>query len=249
MIRKSGLLFGLLLIVPAIAQALGLGDIHLSSALNQPLSADIELLGATQEDLLQLRAALAPREIFQKHGLDRPQYLSSLTFTVAKDASGKSVLKVRSTDTMTEPFVTFLVEVSWPRGQLVREYTVLLDPPVFEEKPSAAPPVAAPTTGTTESAAAGAVERAPAAPAAPAAAAATPSTPAEAPSAGPSEYKVVKNDSLSAIAVRSGAGAQTPRRSTATSTGCTRARCSRSRRATSGPRSTRTRRRARSAAR
>ena len=136
MTRKSGLLFGLLLGVPAIAQALGLGDIHLSSALNQPLSADIEVLGASPEDLLQLRAALASRDTFAKHGLDRPAYLSGLTFAITKDAGGHTVLAVHSTETMTEPFVTFLVEVSWPRGQLVREYTVLLDPPVFEEKPA-----------------------------------------------------------------------------------------------------------------
>jgi pilus assembly protein FimV len=197
MIRKSGLLFGLLLGVPAIAQALGLGDIHLSSALNQPLSADIELVGASPEDLLQLRATLASRETFTKHGLDRPQFLSSVTFAVTKDGAGRALLSVRSTDTITEPFVTFLVEVSWPRGQLVREYTVLLDPPVFEEKPSAAPAVAAATTGAPSGAAAGTVERAPSAPEAlpkPAA-----------PETAPSEYRVVKNDSLSAIARRSGA--------------------------------------------
>ena len=96
MIRKSHLLFGLLLWVPAIAQALGLGDIHLSSALNQPMSAEIEVLGATPEDLLQLRATLASRETFAKHGLERPQSLGSVTFTVGKDAGGRSVLTVRS---------------------------------------------------------------------------------------------------------------------------------------------------------
>ncbi len=214
MIRKTGLLFGLLLGVPAIAQALGLGDIHLSSALNQPLSAEIELLGANPEDLLQLRAQLASRETFTKHGLDRPQVLSTLTFEVAKDAGGHSVLRVRSAATMTEPFVTFLVEVSWPRGQLVREYTVLLDPPVFEEKPSAAPPVAAPTTGAPEGAAAGVVQRAPTAPTAPiapsAAAEAPPAPRATAAEPAPaSEYRVVRNDSLSAIGQRSGATGRT----------------------------------------
>jgi pilus assembly protein FimV len=102
--------------------------------------------------------------------------------------------------------VTFLVEVSWPRGQLVREYTVLLDPPVFEEKPSAAPVVAAPTTGTTSAPAAGTVQRTPAPAAAPvespaAQPAAQPAAPAE--TAG--EYRVVRNDSLSQIAQRAGA--------------------------------------------
>jgi pilus assembly protein FimV len=212
MIRKSGLLFGLLLGVPAIAQALGLGDIHLSSALNQPLAAEIELLGADPEDLLQLRATLASRDTFAKHGLDRPAFLSTLTFAVAKDAAGRSVLSVHSTDTMTEPFVTFLVEVSWPRGQLVREYTVLLDPPVFEEKASAAPPVAAPTTGASAAAAAGTVQRAPSAPSAPSVQEAQPKPAAPAPAAGApapgAEYRVVKNDTLSEIAQRAGAGSK-----------------------------------------
>jgi pilus assembly protein FimV len=209
MIRKSGLLFGLLLGVPAIAQALGLGDIHLSSALNQPLAADIELLGADPEDLLQLRATLASRDTFARHGLDRPAFLSTLTFVVAKDAAGRSVLSVRSTDTMTEPFVTFLVEVSWPRGQLVREYTVLLDPPVFEEKASAAPPVAAPATGTSTAAAAGTVQRAPSAPSVPEAQPkpAAPAPAASAPALG-TEYRVVKHDTLSEIAQRAGAGSR-----------------------------------------
>ncbi|MBS0376514.1 MAG: hypothetical protein JSR73_18185 [Proteobacteria bacterium] len=200
MIRKSPLWFALLLSVPGLAQALGLGDIKLASALNQPLAAEIEVLGASAEDLVQLRATLASRETFAKHGLDRPQFLSNLTFAVAKDASGRTILSVHSVDPITEPFVTFLVEVSWPRGQLVREYTVLLDPPVFEEKPSAAPVVAAPTTGTSSAPAAGVVQRAPAA--APAEApAAQPAAPAE--TAG--EYRVVRNDSLSQIARRAGA--------------------------------------------
>jgi pilus assembly protein FimV len=173
MIKIFRLLLGLLLALPAMTHALGLGDIHLGSALNQPLRADIELVGATAEELTQLRASLAPREAFTRNGLDRPQFLTALTFGVGKDANGHGVLQVRSTSAVTEPFVTFLVEVTWPRGHLIREYTVLLDPPVFEARETPAPAVAAPRTGETTGAAAGSVERSPAAAPAPTPAAAT----------------------------------------------------------------------------
>ena len=133
------------LMSPGALYALGLGEIHLNSALNQPFDADIELVSATDEDLGALRAALASNESFAKYGLDRPAYLSDFTFRVAKGADGQDVLNVTSPRPVTEPFVTMLVEASWPRGRLLREYTVLLDPPVFAPTPAAAEaPVAAP---------------------------------------------------------------------------------------------------------
>jgi pilus assembly protein FimV len=182
MITKLRLTLGLLLLAPALAHALGLGDMRLGSGLNQPMSADIEIVGASPEDLLQLRAGLPAREMFTRYGVDRPAYLSGFTFTIGKDSGGRAILKVRSGDPVTEPFVTFLVEVTWPRGHLIREYTALLDPPVFENKQAPAAPVAAPQTGETTSAAAGAVVRAPAptAPAATPPAATPPATPAAA---------------------------------------------------------------------
>ena len=206
MTMKSRLLLGLLLALPSLAQAIGLGDIHLSSALNQPLNADIELLGATPEELTQLHTGLASSEIFARYGLERPALLAGFAFKVTKDSAGRNLLTINSGESVSEPFVTFLVELSWPRGHLIREYTILLDPPVFEQKPSAAPAMAAPVTGTTAAAAAGAIERAPtqtqaAAPAEPAAPAARPSTQR---SASGGDYTVVKNDSLSLIARRQG---------------------------------------------
>jgi pilus assembly protein FimV len=125
------------LMSPSALYALGLGEIHLNSGLNQPFDADIELVSATQDDLGALRASLAPNDAFAKYGLDRPAFLSDFTFRVAKGANGQDVLKVTSPRPVTEPFVTMLVEASWPRGRLLREYTVLLDPPVFAPTPRA----------------------------------------------------------------------------------------------------------------
>src|SRR6202167_1074363 len=132
---------------PSMAWALGLGEIHLNSALNEPMNAEIDLIAATPDELTALRATLASREAFTRYGIDRPPFLSSLTFKVGKSKDGRDVLLVHSTDAIPEPFVTFLVEVNWARGRLMREYTVLLDPPVYTpgETASSAAPVSAPT--------------------------------------------------------------------------------------------------------
>src|SRR5579862_7666374 len=130
--------------------ALGLGEIHLNSALNEPMNAEIDLIAASPDELTALRAALAPREAFTRYGIDRPPFLSTLTFKIAKSKDGRDVLLVRSSDAIPEPFVTFLVEVNWARGRLMREYTVLLDPPVYTpgENASSSAPVTAPATAT-----------------------------------------------------------------------------------------------------
>jgi pilus assembly protein FimV len=136
---------------PSSSWALGLGEIHLNSALNEPMNAEIDLIAAAPDELTALRATLASREAFTRYGIDKPPFLATVTFKVGKAKDGRDVLLVRSTDSIPEPFVTFLVEVNWARGRLMREYTVLLDPPVYTPGESArsSAPVAAPTTSAT----------------------------------------------------------------------------------------------------
>ena len=131
---------------PSLSSALGLGEIHLNSALNEPMNAEIDLIAVTPDELTALHATLAGRDAFTRYGIDHPPFLSSLTFKVGKSKDGRDVLLVRSTDAIPEPFVTFLVEVNWARGRLMREYTVLLDPPVYTpgENPNFSAPVTAP---------------------------------------------------------------------------------------------------------
>jgi pilus assembly protein FimV len=136
------------LLSPSLSWALGLGEIHLNSSLNEPMNAEIDLIAASPDELGALRAALASKDAFTRYGIDKPPFLSTLTFKVGKSKDGRDVLLVRSTESIPEPFVTFLVEVNWARGRLMREYTVLLDPPVYTpgERASTAAPVAAATT-------------------------------------------------------------------------------------------------------
>ncbi len=145
---KLRLLVSAMLFAPASGLGLGLGEIRLSSALNEPLSAEIDLVAATPEELAALEAELASPEVFQRYGLDRPAYLNTLEFRVGRGRDGRNVLLVRSEEAISEPFVSFLVDVNWARGRLLREYTVLLDPPVMAAPGAAMAPavVAAPTT-------------------------------------------------------------------------------------------------------
>ncbi len=130
-----------------IANALGLGDIRLSSALNEPLNAEIQLLSASSEELRSLEVSLASNETFSRYGLDRPGFLSGIQFEVVPNGNG-GVIRLSSANAITEPFVTLLVEAVWPRGRLLREYTVLLDPPVFRPEPTAPAPRAQPAPQT-----------------------------------------------------------------------------------------------------
>ncbi|MFP6829017.1 MAG: FimV/HubP family polar landmark protein [Gammaproteobacteria bacterium] len=136
-----------LLLTPVGTWALGLGDIELRSALNQPLDAEIHLVSATPDALSSLRVALASQETFDRYGLDRPAYLGEIIFDVGTDSLERPIISMSSRGPMAEPFVTVLVEASWSRGRLLREYTVLLDPPVLLPMPAAAPTVQAAQAG------------------------------------------------------------------------------------------------------
>ncbi len=125
------LLLTMALSTPGAAHALGLGDIHVDSNLNQPLRAQIDIIGATDEELNSLTAAVANQDAFQKFGAERPNFLTSAEFKVSRDAQHRPVLSVRSTEPFTEPLVNLLISMRWPNGELVREYTLLLDPVGF----------------------------------------------------------------------------------------------------------------------
>ncbi len=144
MVRKLSLAVALVLgISPLGAQAVGLGDIQLKSALNQYLDAEIALLSVDKDEVGDIKVNLATPEAFRRSGIERPFILSKLRFQADQTVDGKTIIRVSSRDPIREPFLNFLIEVNWPKGKLLREYTVLLDPPVtLDRRP--APVQAAP---------------------------------------------------------------------------------------------------------
>src|SRR5690349_20966245 len=127
------------MLFPASLYALGLGEIRVNSALSQPFDAEIELLSPTADELSTLKVTLASNELFARYGLERAAYLNNFTFRVIPTGDGRSSIHVSSNRAITEPVVSILVEATWARGRILREYTFFLDPPVFVPSQSAAP--------------------------------------------------------------------------------------------------------------
>jgi pilus assembly protein FimV len=132
-----------------MAHALGLGELTLKSTLNQPLVAEIELLDVKELTAAEVVPSLASPEDFAKAGVDRQAFLNDLTFTPVLNASGKSILRVTSSKPLSEPMVKFLVQVMWPNGRLLRDYSVLLDPSKFSPQTAEAAAQPAPVQGAT----------------------------------------------------------------------------------------------------
>lgn len=135
MVRSLALAVALALgTVTVPVHALGLGDIQSRSALNQQFDADVALLSVNAGELEAVRARLATAEAFERAGIERPFFLTLLKFRPERLANGEAVIRVTSDFPIREPFLNFLLEVNWPRGKLVREYTVLLDPPTLTQR-------------------------------------------------------------------------------------------------------------------
>jgi pilus assembly protein FimV len=148
--KRSSRAVALLLVVPSAAFALGLGDIRLLSPLDQPLKAQIELLDATPEAVQNLRVQLASRDTFARYGLSWPPFLGDVHVKAVHTADGREVVELSTDKPITDPVLTLLVEANWDRGHLIREYTVLLDPPVYvpNQSQAASDQVAPAATGT-----------------------------------------------------------------------------------------------------
>jgi len=148
-VRKLGLIITFwigLLVFPLSSLALGLGEIEVDSYLNQPLKAKIPVVSARPGEIDDLLVSLASRDAFRKAGLERPAVLSQLRFKVSKSDDGSQAsIQVTTKQPVKEPFLNFLVEADWAKGRLLREYTILLDPPVFAQQPAPAAPAPAPS--------------------------------------------------------------------------------------------------------
>ena len=110
---------------PLVAEAAGIGKLTVLSGLGQPLKAELDV-AANRDELAGMSARLAPQDAFRQAGIDYPSVLLDLRFALEKRANGQAVIKVTSVKPVNEPFLDFLVELNWPAGRLVREYTLSL---------------------------------------------------------------------------------------------------------------------------
>lgn len=133
---------GLLALSPMSADAAGLGKLTVTSALGQPLRAEIELVAVQPDELDSLSARLASPAAFQEAKIERAGSLLGITFTVEQKKDGKPVLKLSTLQPINEPFLDMLIELNWAAGKLLREYAVLLDPPGYVEQQAVEPVVA-----------------------------------------------------------------------------------------------------------
>ena len=131
MIRRLLLLCALVALASESAYGVELGKLQLHSALNQRLDADIPLSNVEGLGPDEILAGLASSDEFDKVGLDRPFELTNLRFSVNRGQNGRMTVHITSTKPIVEPYLDFLMEVLWPNGRIVREYTILLDPPTF----------------------------------------------------------------------------------------------------------------------
>jgi len=118
-------------LVPISVFAAGLGKLNVMSGLSEPFKADIELISVTPEELSSITAAIASDEAYATQGIEKTASLNTVKVEIAKNASGAPILKLKSAQPISEPFLDMLIQVDWASGRLLREYTVLLDPPGY----------------------------------------------------------------------------------------------------------------------
>ena len=125
---KTWLLAGLILLMPWVAHAAGLGKLTIMSALGQPLLAEVDLVAVRAGELATLVARLAPPEAYTQASISYSPALVGVRMSIERRPDGEHYIKIISTRPVNEPFIDLLVELSWPQGRLLREYTALIDP-------------------------------------------------------------------------------------------------------------------------
>lgn len=118
-------------LLPFSASAAGLGKLTVTSGLGEPLSAEIELLLTTPDELSSLSAAIAPDDAYAAQGIELPALRNSIKVEVTKKSDGSPVIRISTRQPVNDPFLDMLIQVDWSSGKLLREYTVLLDPPGY----------------------------------------------------------------------------------------------------------------------
>lgn len=132
----------LLLIVflsPVLVHAAGLGRLTVNSGLGQPFKAEINLVSVEKEEKASLTARLAPQEIFRQVNVDYLPLLSTFKASIESQPDGSAYIRIVSPQPVSEPLLNILIELNWPSGRVLREYTVVLAPPEINAHPPVTP--------------------------------------------------------------------------------------------------------------
>ncbi len=129
------------------AQALSLGRVTVQSALGEPLRAEIDIPQITPDEVANLRTALGSPEAFRAAGMERSPALAGLQISLQQRPNGTHFLRLSSERVINEPFLDLILEASGPAGRIVREYTLLFDPPSLRQQAAPATPLPAQVTG------------------------------------------------------------------------------------------------------
>jgi len=148
--------------LPALAYGLGLGRLVVESGLDEPLNAHVRIIDATPGEIKTLSPSLASDAIFAAAGVERHHFLSRIKYAVRQHKDGNYYIELSTDGPFREPFIQTLLEVDWAGGQLVREYTALLDPPHWVA--SQHPAISAPAVTTAPAAPAAAASGTPLSP-------------------------------------------------------------------------------------
>jgi len=152
--KTAWLIAGLMLMASLPAFAAGLGKLTVTSALGQPFRGEVDLLAVDKKDLGAIHARFASFEAFKEAKIERAPVLSAMRFSVEQKKNGDPYLKITSSKSVDDPFLDMLIELDWPAGRLVREYTILLDPPGYGEQQTEVAPVVKPVSAVPAQAAA-----------------------------------------------------------------------------------------------
>ena len=121
------------------ARALGLGQLRVQSALGEPLRAEIDVTSLSSEEAATLVLRVAPPDAYRAAGVDYNSILPGTQVQLLKRADGRSYLRLTSDRAVVEPFVDVILEANWASGRLMRDFTLLLDPPATPRNLAAAP--------------------------------------------------------------------------------------------------------------
>ena len=131
-------------LLPASAWALGLGRLNVQSALGESLRAEIDVTSLTAEEGASLQVRVATPETYRAAGVDYNAVLAATNITLQRRADGRPFLRIASDRAVQEPFVDVILDLSWSSGRLVREYTLLFDPPATRSAAVTSPAMTAP---------------------------------------------------------------------------------------------------------